>query len=1202
MPTDLSDSTDAPASHDLNLPTINKTTGIYKPIADSQDEVINITHGDYTYQLSDGHFTIIQTWPADQTQELSSTPIEGTPRALFPGNDVVWIVSELSPENSEGFDARLGQSTEPRTDALVKVTWLQTSNPSQPSVIRDTLFEAHYVDAHKDEQRVYLALNAHLDLQATTLTSDNPDPKTYLPVMMDNTNPDAHTVALPTSVISTCESVYQPDTPDGTGTLTILGFDLDDPLAEPSSQTLLGNSSTVLFNQKHLYVASMEDPNWIWLPVMQGSETSQASTTLHKFSLDTAPQYLASGRVNGHLLNPFAMDEYQDSLRLVTLERSRASDSHPESTLYILEQTQERLDERARLEGLGQTGDTPYAVRLSETRGYLATVNQNASLITLDLSDPDNPSIAGELAATGLSAYLQPTQGDRLLSLDQDSESLSITISLFDVSDLKEPVLLSAHSIDNGRYTQALYNYPSFDWFENEQTLAIPITQWNSQTSNPDYNADDIFNGLELYKVTPEGEIQSFAEIDHDVFYQDPVSGDWLYPSPVSNSFIRVDDENNRYIFSFSDRGVLVNNLDSAQINLAQSHLTTGRDHVLLYNNAALSPFNNCDDLKSFLIETRLKEIELYNFSRPYWPGSDDFSSAPLPQPPTSELDQNKPEPEINDVTETNNQVAGVDEADFIKTNGNFTYLLSGGVLVILKTWPADQSTTISRTTIDGSPYALFVYDDMVWIVSQLDWEAPNYNERLGTGYVPRLSTMTQVTLVRITDPAHPIVVRKTVFESRYVAARRIDQHVYLVVRSKINFYPSDIDLDTAELSQLVPVLADNTTPRDSNQVVTSPICGCESTYRPEIADGTGTVSILGFDLENPLSEITSQTLLGNSGTVYANRENLYIASVEDPFWYWEPVWAGESDPIATTTVHKFSLLPSPQYLASGRVKGHVINHFAMDEYQDTLRLVTTEENWWSGETNNRLYVLSQSDDQLAQRAQLENLGHEREGLHAVRFVNEQAFIVTFGQEDPLITLDLADSQHPKVAGELEVPGLSTYLHPIEGRQLLTIGRESNGAKISLYDINDLSHPSLIANHLLGYGRNSGAGYDHHAFTWFEREKLLAIPVQSVNNFNYDPVYGYDDLFIGLKLFKITLEEGIQPYASIDHDIFYENNNESYNYVPEGIRRSFFVTDDAMNSYIYSISYRGLLVNDLANPDVNLAEIDLSPAESESVY
>ncbi|MES9942870.1 MAG: beta-propeller domain-containing protein [Candidatus Thiodiazotropha sp. 6PLUC2] len=1176
-------------------PAINNLTGTNNQVAGVDEADFVKTDGETTYLLSGGYLTILQTWPADQSQELSRTEIDGSPRALFFHDDILWVVSDLIQGSYPQFEESLTEDFAPRINHMTKITLLQVTDPTQPSVIRETVLESGYVDARRIGQQVYLIVTAQLELSTVTADPENIEIEDLLPMLSDNRAPSTTTLTT-TSPICGCDAIYHPETANGTGTLTILGFDLENPLADISSETVLGNSNMVYASQENLYIASIEDSNWLWLPMMEGEESLTPSTTIHKFSLGTMPQYLASGSVDGHLLNQFSMDEHQGVLRLVTTEQAWWSEADPENRLYIMEQSEDQLVELALLDGLGKPGESVYAVRFDQERGYVATFEQIDPLITLDLSDSNNPVVAGELEVPGLSTYLHPIEGDMLLAVGQDTDTSGIKLSLFDISDFSQPTLLSDHLVSAGSYTEAAYNHHAFTWFEQEQMLAIPVTEWNNDTAGTEYGIDDIFNGLELFSVSAEEGIQPYASIDHDIFYQDQENANWFYPSPVSRSFFVADDANNSYIYSISERGLLVNDLALPDNILAQVPLSTESDNVHLFSDVPLTRFSQCDDLKSYLITTNERQNELINYSARFWGGGDDFSSAPISSPapaPESTLDQNDSEPTVNSVTGTNNQVVGVDEADFIKTNGNFTYLLSGGNLVILKTWPVDQTEELSRTTIEGTPRVLFFYEDIIWVVSDLYQNStPEYENSLGAGVAPRVSQMTKVTLLQITDPQQPVLLRETVLESQYVDARRIDQQVYLIVRAQINLNEAPISSENIEIEEILPIQVDNIAPSTDTQATTSVICGCDAIYRPEIPDGTGTVTILGFDLQNPLSDISSQSILGNAGTVYASRENLYIANIEDPYWYWGAVMDGAESPTPTTTIHKFSLGASPEYLASGRVKGHLINHFAMDEYQSVLRLVTTNQDWWTWETNNRLYTLAQNGDQLAQRAYLDGLGKPRESLYAVRFNQDKGYLVTFEQIDPLIAVDLSDSRNPFVAGELEVPGFSTYLHPIEGEKILAIGRESGDLKLSLFDISDLSQPTLLFDHLAGNGSYSEAGDDHHAFTWFEQEKILALPV-SKRNFSLG-IYNY---FKGLELFKVTADDGIQLYGSINHDIFYADAGDSNWYYPDGIRRSFIVTDDTMNNYIYSISSRGLLINDLAAPDVNLMQIEL-PSES----
>ncbi|MCG7985553.1 MAG: beta-propeller domain-containing protein, partial [Candidatus Thiodiazotropha lotti] len=498
-------------------------------------------------------------------------------------------------------------------------------------------------------------------------------------------------------------------------------------------------------------------------------------------------------------------------------------------------------------------------------------------------------------------------------------------------------------------------------------------------------------------------------------------------------------------------------------------------------SSAKLSQFESCESLKRYLINTAEQQNLLTNYVAELPVSVDDGANSP--EPISFEEDQ----PTIEEVTGTNNQVAGVDEADFVKTDGNHTYLLSGNYFMVLQTWPAAESRELSRTEIDGTPIDLLVYGDIAWVVSAIHQGVyEDFDESLNADFAPRIALMTKITMLQISDPQHPVVIRETVLESIYVDALRIDQLVYLVVSTQLDLTGVIDDPEGVEVEQLLPMMADNTTPADQIDSVSTVISGCNEIYQPENVTGTGTVTILGFDLENPLAELTSASILANSGMVYASQDNLYLATIEDDNWLWFPVMEGDDYPTPSTKIHKFSLAGSPQYLASGSVEGHLLNKFAMDEYQGVLRVVTTELNWWRDEDpENRLFVLQQSNNQMEKQADLSGLGKPGERVFAVRFDQQRGYVVTFEQIDPLITLDLSDSTNPQVAGELEVPGFSTYLHPIEGDRLLAIGQQDTSIKLSLFDVSTLSQPILLSEHLIGQGSYSEAQYDHHAFTWF---------------------------------------------------------------------------------------------------------------------
>ena len=116
-----------------------------------------------------------------------------------------------------------------------------------------------------------------------------------------------------------------------------------------------------------------------------------------------------------------------------------------------------------------------------------------------------------------------------------------------------------------------------------------------------------------------------------------------------------------------------------------------------------------------------------------------------------------------------------------------------------------------------------------------------------------------------------------------------------------------------------------------------------------------------------------------------------------------------------------------------------------------------------------------------------------------MRFIGNDAFVVTFKQVDPLHTLDLSEPAHPKLLGKLTIPGYSAYLHPIGDGLLLGIGQdigannEPTGTQVSLFDVSDLAHPTRLFHASLGTGW-SAAESDHHAFLYWPATGLVVVP------------------------------------------------------------------------------------------------------------
>ncbi len=200
---------------------------------------------------------------------------------------------------------------------------------------------------------------------------------------------------------------------------------------------------------------------------------------------------------------------------------------------------------------------------------------------------------------------------------------------------------------------------------------------------------------------------------------------------------------------------------------------------------------------------------------------------------------------------------------------------------------------------------------------------------------------------------------------------------------------------------------------------------------------------------------------------------------------------------LESTGIAKLSL-PDLSVSANGSVPGSLLNQFSLDEYQGNLRVATTVGGrsafffGWGGSNDtsaNDVYVL---DADLDREGALFDLGLG-ERIYAVRFIGETGYLVTFRETDPFYVLDLSDPDEPRKAGELKIPGYSSYLHQLGKDMILGIGKEENQVKISLFDVSSPDEPREVSKYTLDEYW-SEATQNHHAFLADPEHEVFFLP------------------------------------------------------------------------------------------------------------
>jgi hypothetical protein len=648
----------------------------------------------------------------------------------------------------------------------------------------------------------------------------------------------------------------------------------------------------------------------------------------------------------------------------------------------------------------------------------------------------------------------------------------------------------------------------------------------------------------------------------------------------------------------------------------------------------ALVQYQTCDALESDIKARARLELDAYIDSYGYYggggapsaPGTDDGDAAGGDG--GGEAGDGGSREEGTDYSGTNNQEEGVDEADLVKTDGFNLYLVNGNRLHVFGVPEFGSLVASSELELEGEPYQLLLDSESgraavfsFVAVETLPEEHP-VRERVqrsdGDASMPyRTYGLSKVTVFDVTDPTEPILDREVWIEGWYQTARRIDSSIRVVANGYILvpglddfwslFYTENggqVDLeqvrkvaeariDGARLDDMIPRLYERL-PDGELRTVSIAGSDCGSFYRPTDSAGRTTSTILSFDISAPELTVDTETVVSNWATVYSSSERLYLAeSAWDWWWGWTEVEPGEVFTPATN-IHAFDITEPGQstYVGSGRIDGTVINQFALDEQDGRLRVAasTTPFVAWGvaedGEVfdqtppapESHIYVLEERNGELDTVGHLGGIA-PNEQIFAARFMKDEAFLVTFEQIDPLFTIDLSEPTAPRLVGELEVPGFSTYLHPIADDRILSIGvgGDENGAnwnmQVSLFDVSDRAAPALVDAEELtndGWSSWSEALYEHKAFQYFAPKKLLAVPMSGYTG-EGDGAYIWHSR---LELVNVDPESGLDRRGVIDHSRFFEGDDAWWG--SPDVRRSVFMGD-----YIYAISSRAVTVHSL---------------------
>lgn len=639
----------------------------------------------------------------------------------------------------------------------------------------------------------------------------------------------------------------------------------------------------------------------------------------------------------------------------------------------------------------------------------------------------------------------------------------------------------------------------------------------------------------------------------------------------------------------------------------------------------ALQPFNACDDALAYF-KDHAADYYVSQYSQDRYRAYDNMAgsgtaSAPVttmvPPQAMKNAETDSPSPS-NDVatsapqfSTTNVAEKNVDEPDIVKTDGSRIITVTNGRVKILS---ANNGNPVVRSTLsDQNVQNIFLVGDRLVLLRS---SQPNYGPNFRTpAFDMPVSSQpggtSTAAIYDVADITNPRAVGSIDVTGSIVDARMVGTQVRLVttytpdveVSPTFNNNGSLTDESVNKLKDTIAnsKIADWTptfTLHDGSGATTGSgqLVTCGDLGHPQAFSGIGTTSLVTFDANSSLSSRHSAGVVAGGQQIYATEKTLYVTSTN---------WTPNSD-VANTDIHAFATDDAGvvKYEGSGSVAGTLLNQYSMSEFNGALRVATTDhsEHGWINRrsiTQGQVAVLKLQDNKLQQVGIVTGLGAaDNETVQSVRFVGTRGYVTTFRQTDPFYVIDLSDPTAPKVAGQLKIPGFSSYLHPISDTLILGVGQSGGGVgggaptpmatpettipgqgkdlapgtvmpiapsnpgvEFSLFDVSDPANPKKVGSQIYGAGQ-AGAQADPKAFLYYQPMNLIVSPLTT-----YTMNYGLNGngTWSGLVL--------LRPTASGLTEVGRLENVDPNTY---DVLRTFII-----DSNVYQLSNNALQVNSL---------------------
>lgn len=438
--------------------------------------------------------------------------------------------------------------------------------------------------------------------------------------------------------------------------------------------------------------------------------------------------------------------------------------------------------------------------------------------------------------------------------------------------------------------------------------------------------------------------------------------------------------------------------------------------------------------------------------------------------------------------SKTNLQEAGVDEADIIKTDGKYLYVMkaTGSVRMIRAEGKTlEVEGTIMLEALNETPQEMYVDGDILNLIVTGSRTTLDSDDTQEDTYTANTENYTKIYTYDISDRSVPQLRGTVKQKGTYSTSRKNGDVIYLFTQ----FYPQINDAD--QIDTYVPAV--NGARLESTDI-----------YLPEYQNSSSYLVISSVSNRRPDEVIDKKAIVSAADNFYVSNDNIYIANAN---------WGSDA---TMTQILKFSCQKGKiRAKGAADLKGFLNDSFSMNEYNGYLRIVLTD---YSGDTQtNALYVL---DDVLEVCGSITDIA-EGEEIRSARFLGDTGYFVTFKETDPLFSVDLSNPADPKVLGELKITGFSSYLHFYGENKLLGVGNEVDpetgaytGIKLAMFDVSNPSNVKQLHKFVIKDTYDCPLFYDYKAAMIDTEKNVFGFMCDSSYMiFRYDEGKGFENVF-----------------------------------------------------------------------------------------